>query len=228
MPCYLITATDTDAGKTLVSAALLAKGQQQGMTTLGIKPLAAGTDHQHSNPDARLIRHYSTEQHALSQHNPVCLHAAIAPHIAAQQEQQALTVARLRQTSADIRRQHADLTIIEGAGGWLVPLNAHETLADYCLSLNQPIILVVNARLGCLNHAQLSATVMLAQGAHIAGWISNEAQGPMNACADNMAYLQHWFAQHHIPHLGHIPHYPHLDPYCADTLQQISQLLRWP
>lgn len=228
MKRYFITATDTDAGKTLVTAALLLKAKQQGLCTLGLKPLAAGIDEHGSNPDARLLRHYSTLSFALEQHNPLCFREPIAPHIAADNEQQCLSVERLARLCHDLLQQHTDLTLIEGAGGWLVPLNQHQTLGDFCLSLNIPIILVVNWRLGCLNHAQLSALTMLSQGATLAGWISNEAQAGMNASDANLDYLQRWFSERHIPHLGHIRHHRTLNPYDESSLQRISDQLRWP
>lgn len=228
MKRYFITATDTDAGKTLITAALLLKAKQHNKRAVAIKPIAAGIDELGSSPDARLLRHYSRPSLALEQHNPLCFQHAIAPHIAAAYAQETLSVERLKTLCQDLLQQPTDLTFIEGAGGWLTPLNQQQTLADLCLSLNAEVIFVVNCRLGCLNHAQLSTLAILNQGAQIAGWISNEAQEPMDHGHENIDYLKHWFAQHQIPHLGHIPFQPNLDPYCEQSLQRVSQLIKEP
>ncbi|MCW8886260.1 MAG: dethiobiotin synthase, partial [Motiliproteus sp.] len=173
---YFVTGTDTDAGKTLVAAALLEAAKQQGARTIGLKPIAAGaieTEQGRCNDDALLLQEYSTEKLPYQQVNPVLFEEAIAPHIAADREGKRITAERLVGFCRGVMMQPKDLLIIEGAGGWRVPLNSHENLSELPKALQTPVILVVGMRLGCLNHALLTAEAIAADGLPLAGWVAN-------------------------------------------------------
>lgn len=235
MKRYFITGTDTDAGKTLVSSALLQKAQQQGLTTFGLKPVAAGceqveTDNglQWQNEDAQLLRQYSTEQQKYSLHNPIALQAAIAPHIAAEQENTALSCNDLLTACQPGLSVAADFQLVEGAGGWLVPLNNAETLADFAGELDAEVILVVGLRLGCINHTLLSAQVIQNCGAKLVGWVANSLSVDMEAQAGNLAFLRQWFEQRQIPLLGHTPYVAGIDRTQPEQLQTITDCLTLP
>ncbi len=227
-----ITGTDTDAGKTLISAAYLLKAQQQGLTCLGLKPVAAGCEQQSSaqwhNSDALLHQQYSQPAQDYYIHNPIALQAAIAPHIAAQQEQCVVTVASLLQACQPALRQKPDLLLCEGAGGWLVPLNNAETLADFACALGAPVILVVGMKLGCINHALLSARAIQQSGLALTGWVANQLPPGMTAAEENLQFLQHRFNQQNIPCLGVIPPIDALDCTDKQQLQAVAGRLHWP
>lgn len=228
---YFITGTDTDAGKTLVSAALLLRASQQGLSTFGLKPVAAGCDwhqQQWQNSDALLHQQYSQPAAGYATHNPLALPDAIAPHIAAARQQQHLTVQQLLQRCAPALNSSADVRLTEGAGGWLVPLNGQETLADFACALQAPVILVVGMKLGCINHALLTASAILASGLPLAGWVANHRPPEMTCAAENQLFLQHWFCQRGIPLLGAIPPLPGLDPSDPQQLATVAAVLRLP
>lgn len=171
-----ITGTDTDSGKTYVTVRLLQWLQQQGVAATGVKPIASGatlTVEGLRNADALALMHASTRPREYAWHNPITFKPAIAPHIAAQEINQRLdahTLLPLLQTySADT----GETLLIEGAGGWLLPLNARETLADVIVQLGWPVIMVVGMRLGCLNHALLTWRTLRQQGVRCLGWVAN-------------------------------------------------------
>jgi len=190
---YFITGTDTDVGKTHITEALLRAAQQQGLTTLGLKPLAAGAElieGQWSNDDARRLQAASSLQLPYEQVNPVLLRAALAPHLAAEMEQRRLTAQALAGfCRGTLMTQRAQLTLIEGAGGWRVPLNNRETLADLVIELNLDVILVVGMTLGCLNHALLTAEAIQRDGLRLAGWVANCIDPQMNSLEANIQTL---------------------------------------
>lgn len=238
---FFITGTDTDAGKTLVSAAYLLKARQQGLRCLGLKPIAAGceqpqeqqpgeqqTTAQWRNADALLHQQYSQPSLDYHIHNPVALPAAIAPHIAAQQEQRPLSVASLLRACQPALQQTPDLLLTEGAGGWLVPLNNEETLADFACALDAPVILVVGMKLGCINHALLSARAIQQCGLPLAGWIANQLSPGMSAATENLHFLQQEFRRQKIPCLGIIPPIPGVNCHDEHQLQAVTDLLHWP
>ncbi|MCY0963697.1 dethiobiotin synthase [Parathalassolituus penaei] len=205
-----VTGTDTDAGKSLISAALLEKARQQGRTTFGLKPVAAGcvlnsNTEEWQNADALLLQRHSEPQRPYNTHNPVALQAAIAPHIAARQEGTPLKLAALRDACEERLPTDSDLILVEGAGGWLVPLNYTESLADLAVALNYPVVLVVGLRLGCISHALLSAEAILSRGLPIAGWVANSLSAQMDVETENLEFLTQSFDNMGIPCLGHVP-----------------------
>ncbi|MFQ3788260.1 dethiobiotin synthase [Halomonas sp. A29] len=209
MTRYFVTGTDTDAGKTLVTAAMLALARSQGLTTLGLKPIASGcrrTEAGLRNDDALALLARSVPAAAYDQINPFAFEPAIAPHLAAGQADVKVDLAQLCEHVAPLLAEPRDLILVEGAGGWRVPLNDSEDLAGLALRLRLPVILVVGLKLGCLNHARLTAEAIRADGAQLAGWVGNllDADFARDASlyADNLATLQRTLA---APCLGVVP-----------------------
>lgn len=177
---FFVTGTDTEVGKTVISCGVMQALATSGLRVRGFKPVAAGcerTQHGLRNNDALALQGLSTGALTYEIVNPVALEPPIAPHLAAARLGQTLSAADL----ANHIRAHAlgegGANLIEGAGGWLVPLNTGETLADLASRLGTPVILVVAIRLGCINHALLSAAAIEASGLQLAGWIANSASG---------------------------------------------------
>ena len=191
---FFVTGTDTDVGKTVVSAALLQAANKKDLQTLAIKPVAAGCDNTVEglrNSDALLLQKHMTVDLAYEQVNPIALEAPAAPHIVAATQGKSLSVSRLVGFCRGALMTKHDFSLIEGAGGWRVPLNARETLADLPRELNIPVILVVSIKLGCINHALLTAESIQRDGLILAGWVANRTQ----ECAidfenENIATLQ--------------------------------------
>jgi len=182
---FFVTGTDTDVGKTVVSASLLLAANKKGLTTLAIKPVAAGcekTDEGLRNSDALLLQQSMSVDLYYEQVNPITLEEAAAPHIVAAKNGKTLSVSRLVGFCRGTLMTRHDFSLIEGAGGWRVPLNPRETLANLPRELNVPVILVVAIRLGCINHALLTAEAIRRDGLVLAGWVANRVQ------ADAMAF----------------------------------------
>jgi dethiobiotin synthetase len=203
---YFVAGTDTDAGKTLVACALLAKAQSQGLSTAAVKPVAAGcqrTPDGLRNDDALQLLNQCSLPLYYEQVNPVAFEAAIAPHIAAQQQGRNMQVDRLAGFTLGVMAQGANLTLVEGAGGWRVPVNARETLADLAKVLNIPVILAVGVRLGCINHALLTVEAIARDGLTLAGWVANCIDPNMAMVEENLATLEQRI---HAPLLGRVPY----------------------
>ncbi len=208
---YIVTGTDTAVGKTLVAAGLLVAASARGMRSIGIKPVAAGctlaaTDSGSMlvNDDALVLQQTASVNLDYASVNPVALEQAIAPHIAAADSGVRLCADELvrhcRRVCADFPAQ---FVIVEGAGGWLVPLNETETMADFCIGLGFPVIMVVGMQLGCQNHALLTARAIHAMGLSVAGWVANCTTGQMPAFEENLRTLQELLS---VPLLGVIPY----------------------
>lgn len=225
MAAFFVTGTDTGVGKTLLSVALLTAAARRGFATLGIKPVAAGcslVDGRAVNEDALALQAAATVPLGYSEVNPVALMTPMAPHLAAAEEGVSLVVEPLARACREVARMPHDLLLAEGAGGWLVPLNARETMADLAIALGWPVILVVGLRLGCLNHALLSAGAVRAAGLELAGWIANSAGPPMAALEGNVATLD---ARLGAPRLGLVPWLgPAADPAAAAAHLDLAPL----
>lgn len=170
-----ITGTDTNVGKTLVSCALLYQFQQSGMRALGIKPIASGTTQTSDGPmnkDAIALQNYSGIRLPYAHINPVLFDEAIAPHIAAQHCGTELSVAGVLDLCRPALDVSADCLVVEGAGGWRVPISRTQSTADLAQAMGTQVLLVVCMRLGCLNHALLSAEAILSTGLKLAGWVA--------------------------------------------------------
>lgn len=202
---YFIAGTDTDVGKTMVACALLAQARSRGLTTAAVKPVAAGcidTKEGLRNDDAEQLLAQCTLPLYYEQVNPIAFMAPIAPHIAAQQLGQRMQVDRLAGFTSGVLMQGANLTLVEGAGGWRVPVNERETLADLAISLSIPVILVVGMRLGCINHALLTVEAITRDGLELAGWVANCVDAEMTELDANVATLQ---GRIQAPMLGLVP-----------------------
>jgi dethiobiotin synthetase len=189
---YFITATDTDAGKTYIASALVRHFAQQGLKSVGMKPIAAGcewVDSKLQNSDVHQLTQASNVDAPLSLINPYTFQPPIAPHIAAQQVGVEIALDKIQQAFVQLS-QLADVVIVEGAGGFLVPLNDTQTMADLAASLNIPVILVVGMRLGCINHALLSVQAIQARGLTLAGWVANQIDPNMAMLAENIQTLK--------------------------------------
>ncbi len=205
---FFVTGTDTGVGKTFVSCLLLEAARQRGLRTLALKPIAAGCETVNGalrNDDALQLQQHMTETLDYEQINPFALQAAVAPHIAAQKENRRLLVSRIAGLVRGSLMQPAEFNLVEGAGGWYVPLNDKETTADLVRELQLPVILVVGMRLGCLNHAILTARAIYRDKLRVAGWVANCVEPDMPELDANIATLQGLLS---APCLGVIPHSP--------------------
>lgn len=190
---FFVTGTDTGVGKTLVTTALLLNARAFGSSAVGVKPVSAGctrVDGQFVNDDALLLQRHASASLDYADVNPVALEPALAPHIAAHRAGIELRAAGLAAAVSRVADQGHDVLLVEGAGGWLTPLNDTETMADVAVRLGYPVILVVNMRLGCLNHALLTAHAIRSAGLSLAGWVANSAGPPMAAFAENLQALE--------------------------------------
>lgn len=189
---FFITGTDTDVGKTTVALGLMVALKNAGLTVAAMKPVSAGcvrTDHGLRNDDAvRLMQQASTDlPYALV--NPYAFEPAIAPHIAAEEQQVEMDIDCLLRAYRQIAEQ-VEVVIIEGAGGWQVPLNRQQTMADLAQALQADVIQVVGLKLGCLNHALLTAQSIAAQGLRHTAWVANHPNADMPYAAENIQALQ--------------------------------------
>lgn len=191
---FFVTGTDTEVGKTWVSCRLLERAKQDGLSCYGLKPIAAGCEDTAEGPrneDALALMAASSVKLSYEQVNPVALKAAIAPHIAAQDEQRALSAERLAGYLRGTLMSHkADLILVEGAGGWRVPLNNREPLSRLPQIMKWPVILVVGMKLGCINHALLTVEAIKRDGLELAGWVANDLGKPMERLEDNIRTLE--------------------------------------
>ena len=200
---FFVTGTDTEIGKTWVSCRLLEQAAKAGGRCYGLKPVAAGGEDTADglrNEDALQLMAASSVKLDYELVNPVLLKSAIAPHIAAAEEQRQLSVARVAgYVRGAVMNHDADLVLVEGAGGWQVPLNQRESLADLAQELNYPVILVVGMRLGCINHAILTAESIISRGLRLVCWVANDLGKPMPRLEENIATLEHWLPVPRIP-----------------------------
>ncbi|WP_257386185.1 dethiobiotin synthase [Tahibacter caeni] len=210
-----ITGTDTGIGKTRTSVALLRALAARGIRAVGMKPVASGCEWQDgrwSNEDARALIAASTPPPAYAQCNPYALRDAVAPHLAAAAENVDIALPPLQAAYAQLAA-NADCIVVEGAGGWAVPLGPQLMQADIPRALRLPVILVVGLRLGCINHALLSAQAIRADGCELLGWIGNAIDPDQPLQSDNVATLRERLA---APCLGLLPH--GLDSSSGDAL----------
>lgn len=185
---FFVTGTDTGIGKTTVSCALLHAFAAQGKKVIGMKPVAAGSENGRWL-DVELLLATSNVNVSRQHINPYAFDPPIAPHIAAQQAGMEIDLAVIHRAYRQLGAE-ADIVIVEGAGGFLVPFSKHRTGADLARTLNLPVILVVGMRLGCLNHALLTAQAIKAVGLTLAGWVANCMDSQMLVLQQNIATLQ--------------------------------------
>lgn len=187
-----VTGTDTGVGKTEIACALMRAAARAGRSVVGMKPVAAGArrvDGVMLNCDVEALRHASTVRVRRALMNPFLLEPAIAPHLAAYEAGVRLDIACIARAYRTIAAR-ADAIVVEGAGGFRVPLDAHSDMADLVQRLRLPVVLVVGMRLGCLSHALLSAEAIERRGLAFAGWVANRIDPHMKRYADNVATLR--------------------------------------
>ncbi|MDH5357797.1 MAG: dethiobiotin synthase [Gammaproteobacteria bacterium] len=178
MNSVFVTGTDTGVGKTRISVGLIELLKQQGLRVAGMKPVASGcavTDEGLRNEDAVALRSHANVDLPYERINPYAFEPAIAPHIAAQQLGVTIELSQIKH-NYDVILQQVDAVVVEGAGGWLVPLNEQDTLAVLAVQLGLPVVLVVGIRLGCINHTLLTVDAIRQSGLPLYGWVANQLE----------------------------------------------------
>lgn len=212
---FFITGTDTDIGKTYVTVALLKILKQAGFSTIALKPVASGCaikDNVLKNADALLLQQHASIYLDYQYINPISFAAPIAPHIAAAQLKQKLSVTMLLKKTQFALQHAANFHLIEGVGGWEVPLNKKATMANYAQALNInfniEVVLVVGIRLGCINHAILTEKAIKNSGLRCAGWVANEIEFAQPDFTEIVRTLKTWLES---PCLGILKYDAHFE-----------------
>lgn len=203
---YFVTGTDTEIGKTTIAAGLLHAARLRGLSTAAAKPVASGcqgTPQGLRNDDALALLAQCSLPLRYEEVNPLAFEPAIAPHLAAREVGVELTVASLASPVRAILARNADFSLVEGAGGWRVPLAGRESLSDLAQALAIPVILVVGVRLGCINHAVLTAEAIERDGLELAGWVANIVAPQTSRLEENLATLGERLP---APCLGRVPY----------------------
>ena len=202
---FFVTGTDTDVGKTTIAAGLLRAARLAGLSTAAVKPLASGCEAGADglrNSDALALLAECSLPLSYAEVNPFAFAPAIAPHLAAREAGVPLKVEALAAAVQAVLAQQADFTLVEGAGGWRVPLDGQATLAELPVALDLPVILVVGVRLGCINHALLTAEAIARDGLRLAGWVANVLDPQTSRLDDNLRTLTERLV---APCLGRVP-----------------------
>ena len=202
---FFVTGTDTDVGKTTIAAGLLRAARLAGLSTAAVKPVASGCEDGVDglrNSDALALLAECSLPLSYAEVNPFAFAPAIAPHLAAREAGVPLKVEALAAAVQAVLAQQADFTLVEGAGGWRVPLDGQATLAELPVALDLPVILVVGVRLGCINHALLTAEAIARDGLRLAGWVANVLDPQTSRLDDNLRTLTERLA---APCLGRVP-----------------------
>jgi len=216
-----VTGTDTGVGKTLASAALLHALRAHGLRAVGMKPVASGCeriDGAWRNEDALALQRASDPRPRYEDINPYALQAPLAPELAARDDGIDVALDPILAAHARLRAQ-SDIVVVEGVGGWMAPLATHLFQADLVRALELPVVLVVGLRLGCLNHASLTARAIEADGCRFAGWIATGIDPEMARVEDNVALLSERL---HAPCFGRLPYEIEPDPI------RMGRELHWP
>jgi len=219
-----ITGTDTDCGKTEIALALLEALGQSGRTVLGMKPVASGCEPTPAglrNRDARQLRTRGSHPVPYDLVNPYAFEPAIAPHIAADLAGVAIRSTVIK-TAAEHLAAQSDFLVVEGVGGWRVPLGPTLAISDLPSALDLPVILVSGIRLGCINHSLLTVESIRASGARLAGWVANRIDRDMPRYDENLATLTGLID---APCLGRVPWMKSLDPQRIAGYLDLASLL---
>ena len=218
-----VTGTDTEVGKTLVSASLLWALAQTGRRCVGMKPVASGCRATAAGMrcnDADVLLAHSSVSASYADVNPYGYEPAVAPHLAARAAGQTIEL--------DVIHRHferlcatADWLVVEGVGGWLVPLSDDTTVANLAQLLGLPVLLVVGMRLGCLNHALMTATAIERTDLELAGWVANQIDAGMALFGENVATLK---ARIDAPLVGVVPHLADITPRVAAANLDLAKL----
>ena len=222
---FFVTGTDTEIGKTTIAAGLLHAARRAGLSTAAAKPVASGcvrTADGLRNDDALALLGECTLALRYDEVNPLAFEPAIAPHLAAREVGVLLDVASLHAAVQAILAKQADFTLIEGAGGWRVPLAGQASLSDLAVALGLPVILVVGVRLGCINHALLSAEAIARDGLQLAGWVANLVDPQTARLEDNLVTLAERMP---APCLGYVPRLAEATPGLVSEYLNLDLLL---
>ncbi len=204
---FFIAGTDTDVGKTVASKAILNALANRGLSTIGYKPVAAGSEKTAEgfrNSDALHLQNVATVDVAYQDVNPYALELPASPHIAAKNEQVEIEYSVLSEKLAQHKR-NADIVLVEGAGGWRVPVSDSDCLSSWVQQEKLPVVLVVGIKLGCLSHAMLTFDAIKADGLQVVGWVANRVNPGTEHYAEIIDMLEQKID---APKLGEIPYVP--------------------
>ena len=207
---FFVTGTDTEVGKTFISQALLLAMGVSGLSTTAYKPVAAGCEQTPlglRNEDALLLQAACSIELSYDEINPIAFAEPVAPHLAAQNLSQTIILKAINDGFVRLQQKQADVLLVEGAGGWRLPLGAdlqgkQQYLSDFAIQHKLPVILVVGIRLGCLNHALLTAEAIRSDGLELAGWVANQIDSNIPYRDENIQSLQ---KQLNAPFIGSVP-----------------------
>lgn len=202
---FFVTGTDTGVGKTVISCALLEAARAKGLSTVAIKPIAAGCEETPEglrNEDALALMQHMSVPLSYQEVNPVALPEPLSPHIAAARAGRRINIQQLAGLCRGTLMRRADFCLVEGAGGWRVPVSERELFSALPKALGMPVVLVVGLRLGCLNHAVLTAEAIIKDGLRLAGWVGNVVDPQMGALEENIDTLKRMLP---VPCLGIVP-----------------------
>ena len=220
---YFITGTDTHVGKTLIASALLRAFASRGFRAVGMKPVAAGCEETSGGlrcEDVESLRAAGNVAAPPGLINPYALVLPVAPHIAAERGGVEISIGTVLDAFRRLQAM-SDVVVVEGVGGFMVPLNPRENTADMAQQLGLPVILVVGLRLGCLNHALLSAQALKQRGLKLAGWVANQVEPGMPFMRENVAALEHGLQ---APLLGEVPYQEKLSADGVAALLRVALL----
>lgn len=220
---YFVTGTDTGVGKTFVSCALLRSFSHQGLRAVGMKPVASGCRRENGELISEDVEQLLAAGNVAMPHsaiNPYAFEPPLAPHIAAQRIGVKISLAGIVEKYADLCSK-ADVVVVEGVGGFRVPLGDREDTADLAVALGLPVILVVGMRLGCINHAVLTAESISNAGLHLAGWVANIIDPGMDAVEENIAALLKRIPS---PHISTI-HFQKMGNGVPSSLMDVGKIL---
>lgn len=218
---FFITGTDTGIGKTFVTCILMHFINSQQRKVIGMKPIAAGIDRvngQTANEDVLLLNNECSSELSLEEINTYSFTEPIAPHIAAKKNKIEIDFNKIKLHAENLKKQ-TDFLFIEGAGGYLVPLNEKKTIADLVDVLKIPIIVVVGIKLGCINHSLLTVEAILTRGQKIFGWVANIVDEDMLVADENISSLKQRIKQ---PLIGTIPFSP------GNKFSNLKNYISWP
>lgn len=206
MQRLFVTGTDTEIGKTYVTAGLLSALSARGLRTIGLKPVASGCTHTEQglvNDDALALQTAASVPLTLDQINPHRFAEAVSPHLIAGRQRLQLDVSTVMASLQPVLTGKADWMLMEGFGGWRAPLNESERVSDLARIWGAPVLMVVGMRLGCINHAVLTAEAIQADGLRLAGWVANRIDPGMRYVAENVATLREAID---APFIGDVPY----------------------